>query len=87
MYSWGDDSFGAGGRGTINGHVYTPTQVGSLSDVTDVGGTWFSIYAMTGMGDTARYYGWGDNRQNQIANGTLQNYNSPEEITVPVIQF
>jgi len=87
LYSWGDDSFGAGGRGTINGHVYTPTRVGSLSNVTDVGGTWFSIYAMTDVGDTARYYGWGDNRQNQIANGSSQNYNSPVEITVPVTQF
>jgi len=85
LYSWGDDTFGVLGHGTINGHVSTPTKVEGLENVNDVSGNWYTVLIRTGNEDDARYYGIGNNQKNQISNTSDDYFNTPVEIIVPVL--
>uniref|UniRef100_UPI003D943675 protein kinase domain-containing protein n=1 Tax=Gordonia sp. B7-2 TaxID=3420932 RepID=UPI003D943675 len=75
-FCWGDNAFGQVGDGQTGTTVSTPTQVGSLSDVTAISTGWGTTCAIS----AGEAYCWGDNDRGQLGASTPRTSTSPVKV-------
>lgn len=77
LWAWGNPSFGKLGLGPNLNLVTTPTQVGTDTNWTQVAAGNNTSFAIKSDGTL---WGWGNNEQGQIGDGTYENRNVPTQI-------
>jgi alpha-tubulin suppressor-like RCC1 family protein len=79
-YTWGSNSFGQLGNGTISTSPAAPAPVAGLDGVVDLHGGREHVAALTSTGDV---YTWGSNGEGQLGLGDSANRSLPTHVSVP----
>jgi hypothetical protein len=74
FWSWGADSYGNLGQGTFSTHLSSPTQIGSLTDWSEV---WAGEDHAVAMKTDGTLWAWGAMISGSGGTGTSSNINSP----------
>lgn len=78
VWGWGDNYFGQLGLGTTTRHYTLPTQVSSLTDISQIAAGSHHSLALQSNGTV---WAWGDNASGQLGNGTLVASNVPVQVS------
>ncbi|HET9829535.1 MAG TPA: PKD domain-containing protein [Nocardioidaceae bacterium] len=79
-YTWGSNSFGQLGNGTISTSPAAPAPVAGLDGVVDLHGGREHVAALTSTGDV---YTWGSNGEGQLGLGDSADRSLPTHVSVP----
>jgi alpha-tubulin suppressor-like RCC1 family protein len=79
-YTWGSNSFGQLGNGTVSTSPSGPAAVSGLDDVVDLHGGREHVAALT---STGAVYTWGSNGEGQLGLGDTVNRSRPALVDVP----
>lgn len=80
LWAWGYNNYGQLGLGSINGNYFSPTQIGTDNDWTDVEtGPYFGA----ALKATGEIYTWGRNDYGQLGTGNTTNRSTPVLVNCP----
>ena len=81
LWCGGNNAFGQLGHApTLRGSSETPARVEGLGQVRAMAPGFYDSCALTGEGEEARAWCWGDNSSGQLGDGTTQRRHAPVEV-------